>query len=186
MYTDNTLTPREAIRLCTLGTLATNSANSDTTMTYDDLVQAVRHFVSRITGPSLELMGDSIELLRYEGLIKVHEIFDETNPTLEITEAGLQMLGSLLRANIRNGSSDLNELIIALKFSFFHQLSIKEQVIQIELMLESCESELARFEDLYNYHEGSQGYLTNWLNHNIRRIETRLKWLTDFKTKLKD
>ena len=61
MFADNTLTPREAIRLCALGSLA------DGPLHYDDLAAAVRHFVSRIAGPSLELMSESIELLRYEG-----------------------------------------------------------------------------------------------------------------------
>ena len=63
MYADNTLTPREAIRLCALGLLAAGPKP------YDDIVFAVRHFVSRMTGPSLDLMGESIELLRFEGLI---------------------------------------------------------------------------------------------------------------------
>ncbi|MBT5939232.1 MAG: hypothetical protein HOG95_04830, partial [Rhodospirillaceae bacterium] len=34
MYADNTLTPREAVRLCALGTLAANPVS------YDDLVYA--------------------------------------------------------------------------------------------------------------------------------------------------
>jgi hypothetical protein len=186
MYADNTLTPREAVRLCALGTLAGNSATSDSPMTYDDLVHAVRHFVSRITGPSLELMGDSIELLRYEGLVEAQESLDEANPVLAITTAGNEVLGSLLRANIRAGSSDLNELVIALKFRFLHQLSMTEQADQIDLMLEACESELARFEDLRNHHADDPGHLTGWLNHDIGRLEIRLGWLTDFKSKLRD
>ena len=68
MYSDSTLTPREAIRLCALGTLAGRSQATSSPMTYDELASAVRHFVSRITGPSLDLMGESIELLRFEGL----------------------------------------------------------------------------------------------------------------------
>ena len=67
MYADNSLTPRETIRLCALGTLAQQTPDNE--MMYDDLVFAVRHFISRISGPSLDLMGESIELLRYEGLV---------------------------------------------------------------------------------------------------------------------
>jgi hypothetical protein len=186
MYTDNTLTPREAVRLCALGTLASNSATNSSPMTYDDLVHAVRHFVSRITGPSLELMGESIELLRYEGLVKAEDNSDEANPVLTITAAGDDVLGTLLRANIRTGSSDLNELVIALKFRFLHQLPMAEQIDQIDLMLEACESEFARFEDLRIHHADDPGHLTGWLDHDIGRLQTRLNWLTDFKLKLVD
>ena len=182
MYADNTLTPREAVRLCALGTLA--ASDGDTSMTYDELVLAVRHFVSRITGPSLELMGESIELLRYEGLVEAEESSDETNPTLCITKSGDEVLGTLLRANIRAGSSDLNELIIALKFRFLHRLERAEQRDQIDLMLEASESELARFEDLRGHHDGEIGHLTGWLDHDISRLEKRLDWLTKFKSKL--
>ncbi len=186
MYADNTLTPREAVRLCALGTLAGSSATSGAPMTYDDLVHAVRHFVSRITGPSLELMGESIELLRYEGLVEAGENSDDANPTLVTTDSGNEVLDTLLRANIRAGSSDLNELVIALKFRFLHQLPHDEQLNQIDLMLEVCESELARFEDLRRHHEGDPGHLTGWLDHDISRLETRLDWLSEFKSKLED
>lgn len=185
MYADNTLTPREAVRLCALGTLAGNAAtNASAPMAYDDLVHAVRHFVSRITGPSLELMGESIELLRYEGLVEAQDGSDESNPVLIITEDGNEVFTSLLGANIRAGSSDLNELVIALKFRFLPQLPKPEQINQIDLMLEVCESELARIEDLRNHHEDDPGHLKGWLDQTISRLNSRLDWLTEFKTKL--
>ncbi len=53
-------------------------------------------------------------------------------------------------------------------------------------MLEVCESELARFEDLRGHHEGDPGHLTGWLDHDISRLETRLDWLSEFKSKLED
>ena len=62
MYQDNSLLPREAVRLAALGTLA------ETPMTYAALAADVRNFASRVAGPSLELMGTSIEMLRYEGV----------------------------------------------------------------------------------------------------------------------
>ena len=64
MYQDNSLLPREAVRLAALGILA-NSPR-----TYAALAAEVRNFASRIAGPSLDLMGTSIELLRHEGLIE--------------------------------------------------------------------------------------------------------------------
>lgn len=178
MYTDNTLTPREAVRLCALGTLAGGA------LRYDDLVHEVRHFVSRITGPSLELMGESIELLRYEGLVYAVDENQEADSELAISEEGEETLKTLLCAHIRAGSADLNELIMALKFRFLHLLEVTQQVDQVELLVEACESELARLEDLRNHHEGDQGYLTEWLDHDINRIESRLNWLTEFEKKI--
>lgn len=64
MFSDNTLTPKEAVRLCALGAIASKP------MRYSELAGSVRHFTGRIMGPSLELMGTSIELLRYEGLVE--------------------------------------------------------------------------------------------------------------------
>ena len=152
MYSDNTLTPRETIRLCALGTLAGNSTKTGQPLAYDDLAHAVRHFVSRITGPSLELMGESIELLRFEGLAISAEDSDASNPMLIITQTGIEALKALLLANIRPGGSDLNELVIALKFRFFHLLTESEQTNQIDLITEVCEIELARIEELSLIH----------------------------------
>ena len=182
MYSDNTLTPRETIRLCALGTLAGNSIKTGKPMAYDDLAHAVRHFISRITGPSLELMGESIELLRFEGLAVSTEDSDASNPMLIITQTGIEALKALLLANIRPGGSDLNELVIALKFRFFHLLTEAEQTKQVDLITEVCEIELARIEDLHNYHESDPGFITGWIEHDIKRLKTRLKWLHEFKT----
>ena len=181
MYSDSTLTPREAIRLCALGTLAGRSQASSSPMTYDELASAVRHFVSRITGPSLDLMGESIELLRFEGLAEARGNSDNPNPILVITETGLDALEMLLLANIRPGGSDLNELVIALKFRFIHHLSKPQQLNQIDLIIEIYEIELARFEDLHDYHDGDPGHITGWLENNILRVKTRLEWLNNFK-----
>ena len=64
MFADNTLTPREAVRLCALGTLERHP------MRYGELAGSVRHFISRVAGPQIDLMGTSIELLRHEGLVE--------------------------------------------------------------------------------------------------------------------
>ena len=69
MYQDNTLLPREVIRMAALGTLAGRAVS------YAELANEVRHFVSRIAGPSLDLMGTSIELLRYEGLVSPMDMY---------------------------------------------------------------------------------------------------------------
>ena len=185
MYADNTLTPREAIRLCGLGTLAESSTKIQTGIAYDDLTRAVRHFVSRITGPSIDLMGESIELLRFEGLAETRDDTDPSNPMLAITKEGAKLLETLLCSDIRPGSGDLNELIIALKFRFLHHLDPSKQQNQVDLILEACEAELARNEDLCNHHKNDKGYVTGWLENNIIRLELRVKWLKDFKASLR-
>ena len=183
MYADNSLTPREAIRLCELGTLAQETASSKDSLHYDDLVYAVRYFVSRITGPSLDLMGESIELLRYEGLVESDDE-ESANPALQLTEAGKETLQTLLKANLRTGNSELNELIIALKFRFLHFLSPEDQRAQADQFIDICDTELARLDDLLAHHEAEGGNLTDWLKHDIQRLEARLDWLTDFRGKL--
>src|SRR3546814_15285213 len=63
MYRDKTLIPTEALRLCALGTLALSP------LSYSALAREVRAFTSRLSGPSLDMMGTSIEVLRAEGLV---------------------------------------------------------------------------------------------------------------------
>ncbi len=183
MYADNTLTPREAIRLCALGTLAESSG--DARMHYDDLVYSVRYFISRISGPSLDLMGESIELLRFEGLVEAaNDQRTSENPKLALTDEGRAALETLLKANIRAGTSDLNELIMALKFRFLNLLPFEDQNVQVEAFMDVCETELARLEDLKSHHQADNGYLSDWLNHDIQRLEARLDWLTEFQKTL--
>ena len=182
MYADNSLTPREAIRLCALGTLA--QCMDEGPIAYDDLVHAVRHFVSRITGPSLDLMGESVELLRYEGLVANTDALDTTNPNLIITEEGKVVFKTLLLASVRASNSDLNELIMALKFRFLHLLPLEDQKVQADNFLEICDTELARLDDLLGHHEDDGGHLSEWLRHDIERLHSRLEWLTSFRSQL--
>ncbi len=62
MYRDNSLIPSETVRLAALGLLAEGPRS------YADLASAVRHLSARIVGPSLDLLGPSIELLKVEAL----------------------------------------------------------------------------------------------------------------------
>ncbi len=173
MYADNTLTPKEAARLCALGSLAQHAS-----MPYAALAEAVRHFLDRVQGPSLDILGSSLELLRYEGLVDETQSAEET--VLSITDDGHRELMVLLTAPLRPGATDLNKLIAALKFRFMHLLDAKEQRVQIELMLETAETELTRLLDLHRHHEGDSGHLVAWLNHEIEDLERRIAWLTEF------
>lgn len=179
MYADETLTPKEAIRLCALGTLALKP------LTYGGLVNNIRHFVSRMMGPSLDILGTSVELLKYEGLVAAESTGDsEDDPLFAITQAGQDELRTLLTARIRTGALELNKLIVALKFHFLHLLDDVDRRAQADLLLEVCESELTRLEDLRGHHAGDTGYLVQWLDHDITQNKARLLWLEDFRRSL--
>ena len=176
MFADNTLTPKETVRLCALGTLALGETR------YGTLANSIRHFISHITGPSLDVMGVSIELLKYEGLIEIAtEGKTKENEELIITKSGRLELKALLTANVRPAATEISKLVVALKFRFLHLLDKNEQSIQVELLIEMTENELARLNDLNQYHANEEGYLVGWLNHDISLLEERLKWLENFR-----
>ena len=179
MYTDNTLTPKEAIRLCALGIL------SEGPIRYSALANEVRHFVGHLVGPSIEVLSPSIELLKYEGLVTPQDGKGmEDDASLHITEQGKTELHTLLTANLRTGAAELNKLIIALKFKFMHLLSKQEQLDQAELLIDVYEGSLARLINLRQPQTDTAGYLASWLDHDIEIIETRLEWLTRFRDRL--
>jgi DNA-binding PadR family transcriptional regulator len=181
MFADNTLTPKEATRLCVLGTLALQPGP----MHYGVLATAVRHFIDRILGPSLDLMGPSIELLKYEGLIRAvagHGLADDA--LFELTDEGRQTLSRLLNAPIRNQATDLNKLIVALKFRFLHLLEADERLAQADLLIDYFVVEAARLDDLRHSHGEGVGFLGRWLDHDLALVETRLAWLREFRESL--
>ncbi|NQV46787.1 MAG: hypothetical protein HQ504_03305 [Rhodospirillaceae bacterium] len=181
MFADNTLTPKEAVRLCALGTLALKPRR------YGDLANSIRHFISRITGPSLDVMGVSIELLKYEGLIEASGGIDlDDDAELVITENGRRELKLLLIANVRPAATEISKLVVALKFRFMHLLEKSEQMEQAELLIEMTENELARLDDLHSHHANNEGFLGAWLDHDIKLLETRLAWLNDFSRALQE
>jgi DNA-binding PadR family transcriptional regulator len=177
MYADNTLTPNEAIRLCALGSLALGP------MRYGDLAISIRHFISRVIGPTPEIMGHSLELLKYEGLVEMVEGGGEA-ALLRITDDGVREMRALLTANLRPSNSELNTLITALKFRFMHLLPAEDQRTQAELLLAAVERELARLQDLRDHPTGNVGFMPDWLDHHIAALESRLAWLAAFHDRL--
>ena len=179
MFSDHTLTPKEATRLCALGTLALEP------MCYSALATAVRHFIGRILGTSLDLMAPSIELLKYEGLVRaVSGKGMEDDAELTITDKGRAELHTLLTANLRSGATELNKLVISLKFRFLHLLEPADRRAQAEMLVDVCEEEVARLQDLKQAHASDPGYLGGWLEHDIGQLEARLVWLNALVSKL--
>lgn len=174
MFADSTLTPKEALRVCALGTVAAAP------LRYSALAGSVRHFCSRVIGPSLDLMGMSIEMLRYEGLVEaVDGQGMEDDALLAITEAGRRELKILLTARLRP-FSDISKLVVALKFRFMHLLEPKERSAQIDMLLDVAEAELTRLEDLRQSCADEDQALLAWLDHDIEQSRQRLTWLENF------
>ncbi len=177
MYADHTLTPKEAIRLCALGTLALGPT------TYMGLAHAIRHFVSRVIGPTPEIMGHSIELLKYEGLVEAIAGEGDT-AVLRITAAGEAEMRALLTAKLRPSNTELNRLIVALKFRFLHLLAADEQRAEADQLIEAGEQEVLRLIDLRQHHADDDGCLVLWLDQEIATLEHRLAWLAAFRDRL--
>ena len=175
MYADNTLTPREAFRLAALGELAIEAKR------YGALAASVRRFVGSIVGPSIDLLGPSIELLKYEGLVEPDGGQGMADGAiLRITEAGRREFTTLLTANLRDGATELNKLVTALKFRFLDLLDPEARRDQAALLCEATANELARLEDLRRDPSAHQGYLGDWLESDIALLEMRLGWLQRF------
>jgi DNA-binding PadR family transcriptional regulator len=173
MFRDNSLIPAEAVRLAALGLLA------EAPRRYGELALEIRHFTSHVVGPSLDLMGTSLELLRYEGLVAaVDGEGMADNAVLQLTERGRSALENLLRAQLRAPVNDLNRLALLLKLRFLHHLAAAEQQAQLALMAESLQSEQARLEELVRRH-GTPGLLAEWLARDIAMVSERISWLRD-------
>lgn len=175
MYSDHSLLPKEALRLAILGMLAEGERG------YADLAADVRRFVSRLAGPSLDLMGSSLELLRYEELI-APACGAGDDARLALTTRGRAELDQLLRAPLRPRLDDVGRLVLALKMRFLHLLPPAAQREQAEMAIEACRGELARLEDL-GRGEGGEAFAA-WLAHDTAQAEARLAWLARFRESL--
>jgi DNA-binding PadR family transcriptional regulator len=175
MFSDNSLLPKETIRLAALGIL------SETPLPYADLANAVRQFIGRIAGPSLELAGPSIELLRHEGLVE--PVSDAKDSAFRLTDDGRAELLTLLRATVRPPLTDMSKLVIALKMRFLNLLEPAERKDQAELLIDASELELARLTDLRGG-ESVDSWFREWLEHDISLAEARLAWLKEFRDRV--
>jgi hypothetical protein len=173
MYRDNSLIPSETVRLAALG-LLTEAGRS-----YGDLASEVRHLSARLVGPSLDLLGPSIELLKVEELAVV-----DGDGLLAITDKGRTELQRLLKAALRGPIGEVNKLIIALKLMFLDALAPDDRVMQVEMLAETFEQELARLTDLRTRLSDRPGLLLDWLDHDIHQVEERIAWFRTLLGKL--
>jgi hypothetical protein len=170
MYRDNSLIPTEAVRLAALGELARAPR------AYGELAIAVRHFVQRLTGPSLDLLGPSLELLKIEGLIATSaERAADESPLLVLTARGRDALAKLIAAPLKAQGSELNRLVVALKLRFLDLLSPEEQAEQIEILGDTLTGERARLADLREATDQASA-LAGWLDLELSQIDAKLAW----------
>lgn len=168
MYRDNTLIPTEAVRLAALGALVEGDC------LYATLASDVRHFVTHISGPSLDLLGTSLELLQLEGLVETAEAESGGDQLLRITAAGRAVFEELMLSNVRAPMNEVSNLVIALKIRFLHLLPEDAQAEQSETLVEMCETERARLTELRKRH--GDGHLGDWLAMELRRLDDRIAW----------
>ncbi len=158
---DQALLPKQVLRLCALGTLIQTGPT-----TYADLAESVRDFTAHLIGPSLDMMGSSLELLRYDGLIAPAD----SDEQLAITEDGAAEFHSLMAA------SELSKMIVALKVRFLHLLPAERQREEVAALVTLYGQEIARLEDLRQRQTGEEGHLDIWLEHDIAQNRSRLAW----------
>lgn len=179
MYADRTLIPTEVVRLCALGTLTLAPLN------YAELAREIRTFTGRLSGPTLDMMGTSIELLRTEGLIETDDPKEgDAEATLQLTAAGKTELRALLTANLRNTLDDLSRIVFALKLRFLHLLEPAVAAEQIDRMIEISEADKARRTDTKKRYGGEPGHFGAWLDSDIEQANDRIVWLTTLKERL--
>lgn len=180
MLRDAALIPNEAIRLTALGLLARQPRR------YGELAGDVRHFISRWIGPSLDLMGSSLELLRYEGLVERDgsEAFAAADSELRITESGRAELAALLQAPLHGPINDFGKLVIALKLRFLDLLPAEAQRAQIDMLVEIYEGEVLRLTDLAQSGQDASGALGDWIGHEMSQARERLAWFRDLRVRL--
>lgn len=181
MYKDNSLIPSEAVRLAALGLLWQGERS------YADLAREIRHIIGRIVGPSLELLGPSLELYKIEGLIEA--IDPKLSPEAQIMRLsadGQVELRRLMTTRLRGAMGEFNKLIIAFKMHFLGCLPVAEQRAQLDLLIEACDKELTRLSDLRSYTPLSQSnsHLPSWLDLEIAEVDGRRQWFQRLQTRL--
>jgi len=181
-FRDQSLIPTEAVRLTALGELARAE------MSLGALSAAVRGFVSRLMGPSLDVLGLSIEQLRYEDLVEPRgkragpgqSLSADT--MLALTGKGREKLCDMLRSPVRAPMTDLSKMVVALKMRFIDLLPEEDRAAQVEQLVEMAEMEIARLQDLAA--RNVDGLLGEWLAHDIGEATRWRDWYRDHLAKL--
>jgi DNA-binding PadR family transcriptional regulator len=170
MFRDRSLIPAEAIRLMALGLLA------EAPRAYGDLAGEIRYFTSNFVGPSLDLMGSSIEALRTQGLIAAIDGQGKADKAvMRLLPAGRAVLDELLRARLGQGQGDINRLALRLKLRFLALLPEAEQAEQRAHIVEAIDGELARLADMRRRDAAAPEIFRDWLDRDIAALAAHRK-----------
>ena len=169
MFNDRSLVPGEAVRLLALGALMEQERG------YGALATEIRFFTQRIVGPSLDLLGSSLELLCIEGLADHTGSRVEEDSILKITSQGKTMFEALMGAQLRAPINDVGRLVLLLKLRFLSHLPPAAREEQLELLHDIVTTERARAEELRKEFEGQP--MATWIAFDVRLSDQRLEWL---------
>lgn len=170
MFHDRSLVPGEAVRLLALGALMEQDRR------YAELATEIRFFTQRIVGPSLDLLGSSLELLRIEGLADaIEEPAEDEETLLRITPQGKAMFHELMSAQLRAPVNDVGRLVLLLKLRFLQLLPSESQEDQLDLLCDVVRTERARAADLAKEYDHSA--VADWVRFDIDLSNRRLEWL---------
>jgi len=79
-----------------------------------------------------------------------------------------------MTSNVRAPVNDVSKLVIALKMRFLHLMSADDRADQTDMLMEMCETELARLVQLRGAYV--EGQLAGWLSLVIAQLRERLAW----------
>ena len=142
---------------------------------YAALAHAIRSHVTAVAGPSLDMMGTSIELLRHEGLVTSRD--EDGHNVISISDKGRAEFRSLMLANLRDTDSEFSRLVISLKFRFLRLLGIRERQAQIDLLSDRTERDLDRLIALRETFTAEGRFFIDWVDTEISLAEQCLAWL---------
>jgi DNA-binding PadR family transcriptional regulator len=166
LYRDRSLVPAEAIRAMALGFLAERPRR------YAELVNEIRYYSSNFGALPPDLMGSSIELLHYQGLIEpVEGAGMDDNAIMRIRPEGRADLEQLLQAQIAQGHGDLSRLALRLKLRFLPLLPEPLQREQCALIVAAISAEIDRLRELRARQAEAPAAFLEWIDRDIAGLE---------------
>jgi Putative AphA-like transcriptional regulator len=168
MARDHSLLPADAIRLAALGFLAEGPRR------YAELAGEIRDFIGLAVGPSLDLMGSSIEMLRHEGLAAADVGGDAD---FVLTAAGAEELARLLTVPLRVPGNDASRLGLLLKLRFGHHLPDAALAAQRAQIADALEAERTRLDELGRRYGAAAPLFRDWIRRDAAELDARIAGL---------
>lgn len=165
-----------AIRLAALGMLWEGPQR------YGDLTATVRQYVTRTLGPTADIMGTPLELLRHQGLIERVAEGAGGDETLGLTERGRRDLRELMSAPLPGHDPALAGLLVALKLRFLDLLAPERRHELLALIDRHLAGEADRLRNLHAVHAlapagEAAGRMARWLGHEAELVQARVRWI---------